>query len=180
MRLVAIDTETTGMNKRRSGDVCDGHRIIEVAAVEILNGKVTGRYFHSYVNPGIKVCDRAYKVHGVSDEFLKDKPAFSEIAESLLEFIGGSPLVIHNAEFDISFLDKEFHMLGEADKPYDKSFVVLDTLKTSRSLFPGEVNSLKGLCKRFNIDHSGLHNALNDAIMLANVYLAIYGQATAA
>ena len=168
MREIALDTETTGIG------ALEGHRIIEIGAVEMINHFRTGNFFHVYINPKFKVSEGAFKVHGISDEFLKDKPLFKEIAANLLDFIGESKLVIHNAPFDLGFLNHHFHELGISPIHDDK---VIDTLPMARKKYPGAKNSLDGLCNRFNIDLSGRekHGALLDAELLADVYAEMVG-----
>ena len=168
MRQIILDTETTGL------DPAAGHRIIEVAAVEIANRRHTDRHFHRYVNPGRDSEDAALRVHGLTPEFLSDKPKFSEIAEEFLEFVSGSELIIHNAAFDVAFLDYELSLLGK--KPISACCLsVVDTLKLAREIHPGKRNALDSLCERYAIDHSRrtLHGALLDAQLLAEVYLSM-------
>lgn len=174
MRQVALDTETTGMNKvDHAGLLVAGHRIIEIGCAEIIDGKVTGRQFHTYVNPEQKVDKRATKIHGITTKFLKDKPKFKEIVSDFLDFLGDSELIIHNAPFDIAFLDKEFHMIGKKLQPHGKVFRVFDTLQTAREMFPNQPNTLEALCRRYEVAHTVEHSALLDAIMLAKVYLKL-------
>lgn len=176
MRVVALDTETTGMNKRgrNGGLICDGHRIVEIGCVEVVDGIVTGREFHSYVNPEQSVDPKAVAVHGLTDSFLSDKPKFKDVAVAFLEFIKGADLiVIHNAAFDIAFIDKEFDLLDGDQKPKGV-FRVEDTLELARELFPGEANRLEDLCRRFSLNgRDGSHDALSDARMLAQVYVRL-------
>ena len=166
MRQIILDTETTGLDHRL------GHRIIEVAGVELVNRRLTNRHFHHYVNPDRDIDEGAQAVHGISREFLADKPRFADIADSFLDFIDGSELVIHNAPFDIGFLNAELELLGKppVTKFCDK---VTDTLKMARDNYPGKRNSLDALCERLEIDNSkrNLHGALLDAELLADVYL---------
>lgn len=173
MRQVALDTETTGMNKKRGHDVSDGHRIIEIGLVEIVDGVVTGKKFHSFVNPQMPVDHKAFLVHGISDDFLSDKPLFKDIARKVIEFIGDSVILIHNAEFDVSFLNKEFEMIREEDQPQGKTFKVLDTLKLARRKCSVANNTLTALCDTFGIPYSKGHSALEDAEMLAKLYVRI-------
>ena len=172
MREVTLDTETTGMNRAHNGDPSEGHRIIEIACVEILDGKVTGRHFHAYVNPGIKIDPASTKIHGITQDFLKNKPRFRDIVGPLLEFIGDAEIIIHNAPFDTAFLDKEFSLLPKKLKP-KRDYIVTDTLEMARDLFPGEDNKLDSLAGRLKIGlHREVrHNALIDAQILARVYL---------
>ena len=166
MRQIILDTETTGLDPKQ------GHRIIEVAGVELVNRRLTNRHFHHYVNPDRAIDEGAQAVHGISSEFLADKPRFVDIADSFLDFIAGSELVIHNAPFDVGFLNAELELLG---KPPVTTFCdkVTDTLKMARDNYPGKRNSLDALCERLEIDnaHRNLHGALLDAELLAEVYL---------
>ena len=173
MRQVVLDTETTGL------DPNEGHRIIEIGAVELIDRQLSGRQYHQYINPERDIEDGALEVHGISREFLHDKPVFADIVQEFLEFIGDAELVIHNAPFDVGFLDMELSLLGtpfrvETDSP------VLDTLELARDLHPGQRNSLDALCKRYEVDNSTrqLHGALLDAEILADVYLAMTGGQT--
>lgn len=168
-RQVVLDTETTGIEPKE-------HRIIEIGCVELINRQYTGRHFHQYINPTRAVDEGAFKVHGISDAFLADKPQFKEIFPALLQFIEGAELVIHNAPFDVGFLNTEFARLGSS-KSIDAICTVLDTLDMAREKHPGQRNSLDALCKRYDIDNSkrALHGALLDAQILAEVYLAMTG-----
>ncbi|WP_140919454.1 DNA polymerase III subunit epsilon [Limnobaculum xujianqingii] len=177
-RQIVLDTETTGMNM--VGVHYEGHRIIEIGAVEVINRRLTGRHFHVYVKPDRLVDPEAYGVHGISDEFLADKPTFAEIADDFFNFINGAELVIHNASFDVGFMDHEFRML-RSDYPKVESFcTVTDSLMMARKMFPGKRNSLDALCSRLDIDNSRrtLHGALLDAEILAEVYLTMTGGQT--
>lgn len=172
MRQIVLDTETTGLEPTR------GHRIIEIGGVELMNRRLTGRKFHRYLNPEREIDEGALAVHGITREFLADKPRFADIAEELLQFIAGAELVIHNAAFDISFLDEEFRRhQAEAARPVAGFCRVLDTLALARELHPGQRNSLDALCKRYSVDDSKreLHGALLDARILADVYLIMTG-----
>jgi DNA polymerase-3 subunit epsilon len=168
MREVVLDTETTGL------DPAAGHRIVEVACLELVNHVPTGRTFQSYVNPEREMPMAAYEVHGLSTEFLAGKPRFAEIAGELLDFIGDAPLVIHNARFDIAFLNAELERLGWP--PLDAGRTI-DTVLLARQKFPGAQVSLDALCRRFEIDNSARtkHGALLDAELLAEVYLELIG-----
>jgi DNA polymerase-3 subunit epsilon len=168
LRQVILDTETTGLDFRL------GDRIIEIGCVELLNRKLTGQRFHRYLNPEREVEAGALAVHGLSSEFLQDKPRFGEIVAEFLDFIRGAELVIHNAAFDVGFLDNELALLQKPLLEY-ACMGVVDTLKMARELHPGRRNSLDALCERYAIDHSGraLHGALLDAELLAEVYLAM-------
>ena len=168
MRQIVLDTETTGLDHRM------GDRIIEIGCVELRNRKLTGQRFHSYLNPEREVEAGALAVHGLSNEFLQDKPRFGEIVDALLDFIRGAELIIHNAAFDIGFLDNELALQQQG--PLERICSgIIDTLKLARELHPGRRNSLDALCERYAIDHSGrtLHGALLDAELLAEVYLAM-------
>ncbi|MGR6874997.1 DNA polymerase III subunit epsilon, partial [Pseudomonas sp. HK3] len=172
MRQIVLDTETTGIG--------EGHKIIEIGCVEIINRKFTGRHYHQYVNPQRLVDPEAMEVHGITDEFLVDKPLFSEIADDFISFIKGAQLVIHNAPFDVGFMDREFGNLSGYPKTIDIC-TVLDTLKLARQMHPGQRNSLDALCRRYGIDnsHRELHGALLDSEILADVYLLMTGGQTA-
>lgn len=168
MRQILLDTETTGLDAR-------SHRVIEIGCVELIERRPSGRVFHRYLNPQREVDRGAAEVHGLTDEFLADKPLFAQVAGEFLAFIDGAELIIHNAAFDIGFLDAELSRLGtEAGRIHDRCSV-LDTLKLARERFPGQRNSLDALCKRLGVDNSGrdLHGALLDANLLAEVYLAL-------
>lgn len=177
-RQIVLDTETTGMN--RLGVHYEGHKIIEIGAVEVINRRLTGRHYHVYIKPDRLVDPEAFMVHGISDEFLQDKPTYADVAQEFLEFIRGAELVIHNAMFDIGFMDYEFRMLNQ-DIPKTETFCkITDSLMVARKLFPGKRNSLDALCDRYLIDNSkrSLHGALLDAEILADVYLAMTGGQT--
>ena len=168
MRQVVLDTETTGL------EVSLGHRVIEIAGVEIVNRRLTQRHFHKYVNPERDIESGALQVHGVTLEFLQDKPRFREIAAELLEFLSGAELIIHNAPFDVSFLDHEL-ALCELESLATYCPAITDTLRMARDLHPGKRNSLDALCERYQVDNSArtLHGALLDAELLGEVYLAM-------
>lgn len=170
MREIALDTETTGISTH------EGHRVIEIGAVEMVNQFRTGRVYHTYVNPQREVSEGALKVHGITDDFLKDKPVFKEVMHDFLAFIGESRLVIHNAAFDIGFLNHHLHIEGTALIPHNDERV-FDTLLHARKKYPGARNSLDALCLRFNIDISARekHGALLDAELLADVYAEMMG-----
>ncbi|MEY4643060.1 MAG: hypothetical protein RLZZ227_3054 [Pseudomonadota bacterium] len=171
MRQIVLDTETTGL------DPAQGHRIIEVGCVEVVNRKLTGRHLHLYINPEREVDAGALEVHGITNEFLSDKPVFSAIVDTFLEFISGAELVIHNAPFDIGFLDHELRALKQDYRCMSDYCGVLDTLAMARKKHPGQKNSLDALCKRYEVDNSQreLHGALKDAEILADVYLLMTG-----
>ncbi|MEM9344260.1 MAG: DNA polymerase III subunit epsilon [Pseudomonadota bacterium] len=168
MREVVLDTETTGF------DPDTGDRIVEIGAVELKGHIATGRTYHQYINPERAMPQDAYEVHGLGDEFLADKPRFAEIAEAFLEFIGEAKLVIHNASFDMTFLNAE---LGWAKRPLLPNNRAVDTLEIARRKYPGSPASLDALCRRFGIDNSSrtLHGALLDSEILAEVYLELIG-----
>lgn len=173
MRQIALDTETTGMNKsgRDNGAlVAVGHRIIEIACVEIVDGVVTGKTFHSYINPGRRIDPKATAVHHITDSMIKDSPAFSDIVGDFLSFVKDDELIIHNAPFDTAFLDKEFRMLPAHKQP-NTTFRCTDTLTIARNMFPGQDNTLGALCRRYGIAAAVHHSALLDAIMLAHLYV---------
>lgn len=172
MRQVVLDTETTGINKGHNGTVCFGHRIVEIACIEMVDRRVTGKSFHVYVNPQCKVPARATGIHGITNQFLKDKPLFSDIAAEFIRFIRGAELIIHNAPFDIAFIDQEFMLLHRRQRPIGETFTVIDTLDMARQMFPGTRNDLDALCLRFGIEgRNGYHSALIDVRLLAKVYL---------
>ena len=170
MRQIVLDTETTGL------ELADGHRIIEIGCIELVHRRATGRHWHRYLKPGREVDPGALAVHGITNEFLAAQPAFAEVAAEFLAFVDGAELVIHNAEFDVGFLDAELAASGIAGLIADRCRV-LDTLALARRMHPGQRNNLDALCKRYNVDNSGrdLHGALKDARILADVYLAMSG-----
>ena len=172
MRQIVLDTETTGIG--------EGHRIIEIGCVEVIERKLTGRHYHKYINPEREIDAEAQEVHGISNEWLIETgaPVFSQITDEFREFIAGAELVIHNAAFDVGMMDAEFARLGQSKTA--EFCGVLDTLKLARDMFPGARASLDALCKRFDIDnsHRELHGALLDAEILADVYLMMTGGQT--
>nr|WP_072666354.1 DNA polymerase III subunit epsilon [Candidatus Erwinia haradaeae] len=179
MRQIILDTETTGMNI--IGPPHDGHRIVEIGAVEIINRRLTGNNFHVYIKPDRLVEPEAFRIHGISDDFLQDKPTFAQIADNFLTYIKGGELVIHNASFDIGFIDYEFSRL-QREIPKTETFCkITDSLSIARKLFPGKRNNLNALCTRYAIDNSKrtLHGALLDAEILAEVFLMMTGGQTA-
>jgi len=178
-RQVILDTETTGMNQA-GGPIYLNHKIIEIGCVEVINRRLTGRHFHVYVNPGRLVDEEAFGVHGISDAFLRDKPSFGQISDDFIEFIKGAELVIHNAPFDVGFMDYEFDLLGQGIPKTAEMSGILDTLVMAKQIHPGQRNSLDALCKRYGIDNSSrdLHGALLDAEILADVYLSMTGGQT--
>ena len=168
MREVVLDTETTGFDPE-SGD-----RIVEIGAVELMGHMATGKTYHQYINPERAMPEEAFQVHGLGDEFLRDKPRFAEVGQAFLDFIGDAKLVIHNAAFDIKFLNAELKWMGLPQIPWAQA---IDTLEMARKKFPGSPASLDALCRRFNIDNSSrtLHGALLDSEILAEVYLELIG-----
>ena len=168
MREIVMDTETTGLDPDK------GDRIVEIGGVELLNHMPTGRTYHQYINPERAMSQEAFEVHGLGDEFLSDKPVFKSIAQDFLEFVGDAKLVIHNASFDMKFINAELGWLGLKPLPYDQA---IDTLDIARRKFPGSPASLDALCRRFSIDNSArtLHGALLDSEILAEVYLELIG-----
>lgn len=177
-RQIVLDTETTGMNM--IGVHYEGHRIIEIGAVEVVNRRLTGNNFHMYLRPDRLVDPEAFGVHGIADEFLADKPTFADIADEFLNYIRGAELVIHNASFDIGFMDYEFSMLKRGIEKTETFCRITDSLAMARKMFPGKRNSLDALCSRYEIDNSKrtLHGALLDAEILAEVFLTMTGGQT--
>ena len=173
MRQIVLDTETTGIGHET------GHRIIEIGCVELVNRQLTGRTFHTYLNPQRAVDEGAFRVHGISDHFLQDKPLFASIVSDFLHFIDDTELVIHNAVFDVGFLNAELRRMAHP-KLIETHCSVLDTLQLARKKHPGQRNSLDALCKRYDVDnaHRQLHGALLDAHLLAHLYLAMTGGQT--
>lgn len=174
MRQIVLDTETTGL------EVTQGHRIIEIGAVEMVNRRLTGRHYHQYINPQREIDEGAMEVHGITSEFLEDKPAFQEIARQFFEFIDGAELIIHNAPFDIAFIDSEFSIAEQTFPKVRDVCGVIDTVIMARKKHPGQKNNLDALCKRYGVDNSQreLHGALLDAEILADVYLLMTGGQT--
>lgn len=175
MRQIVLDTETTGL------DADEGHRIIEIGCVELENRRLTGRNLHFYLNPERDIEDGALEVHGITLEFLADKPRFADISDELLEYLRGAELIIHNAPFDTAFLNRELALCGAQPSRIDECCAITDTLALARHLHPGQKNDLNALCKRYEIDNSQrtLHGALLDAQILAEVFLAMTGGQTA-
>jgi DNA polymerase-3 subunit epsilon len=171
MRQVVLDTETTGL------EVELGHRIIEIGCIEVLSRRRTGRTFHRYLRPEREIDVAALRVHGITAEFLAGQPRFADIAEELMEFIGDAELVIHNAGFDLAFIDNEFARLGGPERRISGMVRVFDTLSLARQLHPGQRNGLDALCRRYSVDNTRreLHGALLDAELLLDVYLAMTG-----
>ena len=174
MRQIVLDTETTGL------DPAQGHRVIEIGCVEIDNRRLTGRHFHCYLNPDRDIDAGAIEVHGLTTEFLADKPRFPQIAEEFLQFVKGAELVIHNAPFDVGFLNNEFELMKISLGPLEEHCGIVDSLMLARQKHPGQRNNLDALCKRYEVDNSQreLHGALLDAEILADVYLAMTGGQT--
>ena len=175
MRQIVLDTETTGIDPK------EGHRIIEIGCVEVVNRRLTGNHFHVYINPGRHIEQEAIEVHGITNEFLADKPTFSQVAQEFVSFIKGAQLVIHNAPFDVGFMDHEFGMEASTKGVITNQICeVLDTLTLARQMHPGQKNNLDALCKRYGIDnsHRTLHGALLDAEILTDVYLLMTGGQT--
>ena len=171
MRQIVLDTETTGL------ETSQDHRIIEIGCVELVNRKLTGKHYHQYINPQRNVDEGALQVHGISDEFLADKPLFENIIDDFLAFVGDAELVIHNAPFDVGFIDHELSKLPKQPKSITDLCHVVDTLALARNKHPGQRNNLDALCKRYAVDNSqrDLHGALLDAEILADVYLVMTG-----
>ena len=171
MRQVILDTETTGLS------TAQGHRIIEIGCIEMINRRLTGREYHRFINPERAIDEGAERVHGISLADLEGQPRFADIAEEFLEFIAGSELVIHNAEFDVGFLEYELKLMQHEKGTITDYATVLDTLSLARKLHPGQRNSLDALCKRYEVDASrrDVHGALIDSELLARVYLAMTG-----
>ncbi|QJC30329.1 DNA polymerase III subunit epsilon [Enterobacteriaceae endosymbiont of Neohaemonia nigricornis] len=173
IRQIVLDTETTGMNIHPPYYI--GHKIIEIGIVEIINRQITGKFFHTYLNPMQSISFDAYNIHGISNEFLLDKPVFCNIITNFINYIKGSQLIIHNAQFDIDFLNYEISLINNDLPKIQDICSIIDTLKIARELFPGKRNSLNSLCSRFNVDKQQrtTHGALLDAKLLANVFLAM-------
>jgi len=171
MRQIVLDTETTGLETEL------GHRIIEIGALELLDRQLSGRQLHYYLNPERSIEAGALEVHGLTTEFLSDKPLFGAIAQEFIEFIADAELIIHNAPFDLGFLNYELSMAGAEFGQVEDKAIILDTLDLAREMHPGQRNNLDALCKRYHIDNSNrtVHGALLDAQLLAEVYLAMSG-----
>jgi len=172
MRQLFLDTETTGLEPEQ------GHRIIEIACVEMVNRKLTGKHFHRYINPERDIDEGAIEIHGLTREFLSDKPVFENIIDDFLAFVSDAELIIHNAPFDVGFINHEFNLLMRQDlKPVTNYCQVIDSLVMARQKHPGQKNSLDALCRRYEVDntHRELHGALLDAEILAEVYLRMTG-----
>ncbi len=171
LREIILDTETTGLEPK------SGHRIVEIGAIEMINKVLTGKHLHFYINPRRDMPMEAYRIHGISGEFLKDKPFFEEIIDDFLLFISNSKLIIHNAPFDIKFINYELSLLNRHSMEYLELSNTVDTLLLARKMFPGMKVNLDALCKRYKIDNSSrkLHGALKDAALLAEVYVQLIG-----
>lgn len=174
MRQIVLDTETTGLEPSQ------GHRIIEIGCVELVDRRLTGKHYHQYLQPDRDIDEGAIEVHGITNNFLQDKPRFCDIVADYLDFVRGAELIIHNAPFDVGFINNELKLLGGEWQNLENYCTVLDTLVLARKLHPGQKNSLDALCKRYNIDNSQrtLHGALLDAEILADVYLIMTGGQT--
>ena len=171
MRQIVLDTETTGLNPRK------GDRIVEVGCVELVDRKLTGKHYHVYINPERDIPEEVIAIHGIDNEKVKDAPKFRDIAEELWVFLEGAELVIHNAAFDVGFIDHELATVGHVVKKIQDICTITDSLQEARKMHPGQRNSLDALCKRYDIDntHRELHGALLDAQILADVYMAMTG-----
>jgi len=171
MRQIVLDTETTGL------EPSEGHRIVEIGCVELVDRRLTRNNFHQYLQPDREIDQGAVQVHGITNEFLRDKPRFGDIAENFLGYVGGAELIIHNAPFDVGFLNHELDLWRKDTQPIGELCRITDTLVMARSLHPGQRNSLDALCKRYEVDNSqrDLHGALLDAEILADLYLAMSG-----
>jgi DNA polymerase-3 subunit epsilon len=171
MRQIVLDTETTGL------EPAQGHRIIEIGCVEMVNRRLTGNHYHQYIQPDRDIDEGAIEVHGISNEFLADKPRFEDIVGDFLRFIEGAELIIHNAPFDVGFINHELQLYKKDHPSVDTICSVIDTLALAREMHPGQKNNLDALCKRYDVDNSqrDLHGALLDAEILAEVYLRMTG-----
>ncbi len=174
MRQVVLDTETTGLEPRQ------GHRIIEIGCVELINRRLTDNHYHQYIQPDREVDAGAMEVHGISNEFLADKPRFADVVDDFIQYVKGAELIIHNAPFDVGFINHELSLLGQGDPPLEEICTITDSLQMARKQYSGQKNSLDALCRRLEIDNSQrtLHGALLDSEILAEVYLAMTGGQT--
>jgi DNA polymerase III subunit epsilon len=174
MRQIVLDTETTGLEPSQ------GHRIIEIGCVEIIDRRLTGNHYHQYLQPDREIDEGAIEVHGISNEFLQDKPRFADVVDDFMDFVRGAELVIHNAPFDVGFLNNELKLLNWSGGDINTNCAVLDTLALARKMHPGQKNSLDALCKRYEVNnaHRELHGALLDSEILADVYLFMTGGQT--
>ncbi len=171
MRQIIVDTETTGLDPK------EGHRIVEIGCLEISNRHITDNRYHQYLQPNRKMDAQAAAVHGITDEFLQDKPRFADVVDKFMAFIKGAELIIHNADFDVGFINHELELLKQGWQPLSHYCQIIDTLALARERHPGQKNNLDALCKRYNVDNSNrqLHGALLDVEILAQVYLAMTG-----
>lgn len=171
MRQIVLDTETTGLDPKQ------GHRIIEIACLEMVNRKITGDTYHVYINPQREIEIEAEQVHGISNDFLKDKPLFKDVAQDFLTYVDGAEMIIHNAPFDVGFIDHELHLWRKSVGKISQFCQITDSLKIARQMHMGQRNSLDALCKRYGVDnsHREFHGALLDAELLAKVYLLMTG-----
>jgi DNA polymerase-3 subunit epsilon len=171
MRQIALDTETTGLSPSQ------GHRIIEIGCVEIVNRRITNRRFHRYLQPNREIDADAIQVHGITNEFLQDKPSFADIVDEFIDFVKGAKLIIHNAPFDVGFINHELNLLNQGLQPLADYCEIIDSLALARKRHPGQKNNLDALCKRYYVDNSNrqLHGALLDAEILADLYLTMTG-----
>lgn len=171
MRQIVLDTETTGLDPKH------GHRIIEIGCVELIDRRLTGNNYHQYINPQREIDAGALAVHGISNKFLSDKPVFGDIAKAFIDYVDGAELIIHNAKFDLGFLNHEYRLQDKKFTSFEKQCSVIDTLTMARQMHPGQKNNLDALCKRYAVDNSNrdLHGALLDAEILSWVYLAMTG-----
>ena len=171
MRQIVLDTETTGLEPK------EGHKIIEIGCVEMIDRRLTGNNFHQYLQPDRTIDEGAINVHGITNEFLQDKPRFDEVVDAFIDYVRGAELIIHNAPFDVGFINHELEMLNGGHGELESFATVVDTLTMARKMHPGQRNSLDALCKRYEIDnsHRDLHGALLDSEILADVYLAMTG-----
>jgi len=174
VRQIVLDTETTGI------DPSQGHRIIEIGCVEIVDRRLTGHHYHQYINPERVVEAEAIEVHGITNEYLEDKPRFADIVDQFLEFVGDDELVIHNAPFDLGFLNHEIRRINRSYQGLEDKCSIVDTLVMARAMHPGQKNNLDALCRRYGVDNSNreLHGALLDSEILADVYLLLTGGQT--
>jgi DNA polymerase-3 subunit epsilon len=174
VRQIVLDTETTGLESSQ------GHRIIEIGCVELVNRKLTGNHYHQYINPQREIDQGAIEVHGITSEFLADKPLFEQVARDFIEYVAGAELIIHNAPFDLGFLNSELRRLESGRAKLEEDCPIIDTLLMARAKHPGQRNNLDALCQRYYVDNSqrDLHGALLDAEILADVYLLMTGGQT--
>lgn len=174
MRQILLDTETTGLEPKQ------GHRIIEIGCVEMVNRRLTQNHYHQYIQPDRDIDSEAVEVHGITNQFLADKPRFVDVAEAFIEYVRGAELIIHNAPFDVGFINNEFRLMGTGLPPLEEICTITDSLQLARKQYPGQKNNLDALCRRLDIDNSSrtLHGALLDSEILAEVYLAMTGGQT--